>query len=132
MASFKIVINDNDGKSYNFEVTGHHAQSIIGRKIGDEIDGINVNLPGYKLQVTGGTDGSGFPMRRDFDGSARKRLLLANDTTGFHPVNAPGKRFRKSVRGNTVSDQIVQVNMKVTKAGSKPVAEHFASLADQE
>jgi len=131
MASFKIVINDNDGKSYNFEVTGHHAGAILGKKIGDVIDGINVNLPGYKLQITGGTDGSGFPMRRDFAGSARKRLLLANDTTGFHPVNAPGKRFRKSVRGNTISDAIVQVNMKVTKAGSKPVGEHFSALADQ-
>jgi small subunit ribosomal protein S6e len=132
MATFKIVINDTNGKSYNFEVTGHHAGAILGRKIGEEVDGINVNLPGYKLQITGGTDGSGFPMRRDFDGAQRKRLLLANDTTGFHPVNAPGKRFRKSVRGNVVSEAIVQVNMKVTKAGSKPVGEHFESLAEQE
>ena len=131
MATFKIVINDpSDGKSYNFEVTGHHAQNLLGKKIGDEIDGINVNLPGYKLTLTGGTDGSGFPMRRDFDGDKRKRLLVS-EGTGFHPINAPGKRFRKSIRGNQVSDAIVQVNMKVTKAGSKPVGEHFEGLADQ-
>ena len=132
MASFKIVINDpSDGRSYNFEVTGHHAQNILGKKIGDEVDGINVNLPGYKLKVMGGTDDSGFPMRRDFDGSARRRLMLT-ESTGFHPINAPGKRMRKSVRGNTISDRIVQVNMKVVKAGSKPVGEHFEALSDQE
>lgn len=131
MATFKIVINDNDGKSYNFEVTGHHAQNLVGKKIGETIDGINVNLPGYKLEITGGTDKSGFPMRRDFDGDKRRRLMLT-EGTGFHPVNAPGKRFRKSIRGNQISAEIIQVNMKVTKSGSKPVADHFASLAKQD
>lgn len=131
MATFKIVINDPaDGKSYNFEVTGHHAQNLVGKKIGDEIDGINANLPGYKLKITGGTDGSGFPMRRDFDGGERRRLLVT-EGTGFHPINAPGKRKRKSLRGNTITTDIVQVNMKVSKAGSKPVGEHFEALADQ-
>ncbi len=131
MATFKIVINDTDGKSYNFEVTGHHAQNIVGKKIGDTIDGINANLPGYKLQITGGTDGSGFPMRKDVDGGERRRLMLT-EGVGFHPINAPGKRMRKSVRGNTITGEIVQVNMKVAKSGSKPVADHFASLAKQE
>ncbi len=132
MATFKIVINDpSEGRSYNFEVTGHHAQNLLGKKIGDEIDGINANLPGYRLQITGGTDDSGFPMRRDFEGNTRRRLLLS-EGTAFHPKSAPGKRMRKSVRGNTISDRIVQVNMKVVKAGSKPVSEHFEALAEQE
>lgn len=131
MATYKLVINDTDGKSYNFEVTGHHADNITNKKIGDEIDGINANLPGYKLTITGGTDGSGFPMRRDFDGTSRRRIMLT-EGTGFHPVNAPGKRFRKSIRGNTVTQEIVQVNMKVSKAGSKPVSDHFGALAEQE
>jgi small subunit ribosomal protein S6e len=132
MASFKIVINDpSDGRSYNFEVTGHHAQNILGKRIGEQVDGLNVNLPGYKLQITGGTDGSGFPMRADFQGSGRRRLLLT-EGTGFHPKSSPGKRKRKSVRGNTIGDKVVQVNMKVVKAGSKPVGEHFSSLAKQE
>lgn len=131
MATFNLVINDQDGKSYNFEVTGHHAQNIVGKKIGDTIDGINANLPGYKLQITGGTDKSGFPMRPDVDGGERRRLMLT-EGVGFHPVNATGKRMRKSIRGNTVTGDIVQVNMKVVKAGSKPVAQHFESLAEQE
>lgn len=131
MATFKIVISDpSDGRSYNFEVTGHHAQNLVGKKIGQQIDGINANLPGYKLEITGGTDKSGFPMRRDFDGGARRRLLLS-EGAGFHPINAPGKRMRKSVRGNTITADIVQVNVKVVKSGSKPVSEHFAALAEQ-
>ncbi len=132
MATFKLVINDPaEGKSYNFEVTGHHAQSLIGKKIGQEIDGMNANLPGYKLTITGGTDFAGFPMRKDVDGADRRRLLLS-EGVGFHPKDYVGKRKGKSVRGNTVSDAIVQLNLKVTKSGSKPVGDHFADLAEQE
>ena len=132
MASFKLVINDPaTGKSFNFEVTGHHAQSFMGKKIGDVVDGINANLPGYKLTITGGSDKAGFPMRADFEGTTRRRLLLT-EGIGYHPINAPGRRKRQSVRGNRVSAEIVQVNLKVAKAGSKPVGEHFANLPAQE
>ncbi len=132
MATFKIVINDPpSGKSFNFEVTGHHAQNLVGKKIGDQVDGINVNLPGYKLQVMGGTDGAGFPMKPGVQGSARRRLLLT-DSQGFRPRDYPGKRRRKSVRGEVISGELVQINLKVTKSGSKSVEEHFAALAKQD
>jgi small subunit ribosomal protein S6e len=131
MATFKLVINDPaTGKSFNFEVTGHHAQNLIGKKIGDQVDGINANLPGYKLEITGGSDKAGFPMRADFEGSARRRLLLTAGI-GYHPTDYVGKRKRQSVRGNRISTEIIQVNLKVAKAGSKPVAEHFATLTEQ-
>lgn len=131
MANFKLVINDPaTGKSYNFEVTGHHAQSFMGKKIGDQIDGINANLPGYKLTIAGGSDKAGFPMRGDFEGTGRRRLLLT-EGVGYHPKDYPGKRKRMSVRGNRVSAEIMQVNLKVSKAGSKPVGDHFANLAEQ-
>ena len=126
--TFKLVIADPaTGKCFNFEVTGHHAQNFVGKKIGDQIDGINANLPGYKLQITGGSDKAGFPMRADVEGSNRRRLLLTAGV-GYHPINAPGRRKRQSVRGNRVSTEISQVNLKVAKAGSKPVADHFAGL----
>lgn len=132
MATFKLVINDPaTGKSFNFEVTGHHAQNFLNKKIGDQVDGINANLPGYKLQITGGSDKAGFPMRADFEGTTRRRLLLT-EGVGYHPTDYPGKRKRQSVRGNRISAEILQVNLKVAKAGSKPVAEHFANLAPQE
>ena len=120
MVEFKVVVNDiKTGKSFNISVSGHHANSLIGKKINDEVDGIFVSLPGYKLQITGGTDKDGFPMRHDVPGSARRRLLLSRGL-GYKPKER-GKRKKKSVRGNTINQEIVQVNMKVMKPGAKPI-----------
>lgn len=122
MVEFKVVVNDiQSGKSYNISVSGHHANSLIGKKINDEVDGIFVSLPGYKLKITGGTDKDGFPMRQDIPGSSRRRLLLSKGV-GFKPREL-GKRKKKSVRGNTINQEIVQVNMKVMKPGAKPIEE---------
>ncbi len=120
MVEFKVVVNDiKNGKSHQVPVSGHHANSLIGKKIGDEVDGIFISLPGYKLQVTGGTDKNGFAMRRDLPGMSRRRLLLSK-SSGFKPKEK-GLREKKSVRGNTVNQDIVQINMKVTKHSSKPI-----------
>ena len=120
MVEFKVVINDTkNGKSHQVQVSGHHANSLIGKQIGDEVDGIFISLPGYKLQVTGGTDKNGFAMRRDLPGMSRRRLLLTK-SSGFKPKEK-GLRKKKSVRGNTVNQDIVQINMKVTKHSSKPI-----------
>ena len=120
MVEFKVVVNDTkNGKSYNIQVSGHHANSLIGKKINDEVDGIFVSLPGYKLQITGGTDKDGFPMRKDLPGTTRRRLLLS-EGLGFKPKES-GKRKKKTVRGNTINQDIVQINMKVIKHSSKPI-----------
>jgi small subunit ribosomal protein S6e len=122
MVEFKVVVNDTaSGKSYNIPVSGHHANSLIGKKINDEVDGIFVSLPGYKLQITGGTDKDGFPMRHDVPGATRRRLLLSKGL-GYKPKES-GKRKKKSVRGNTINQEIVQINMKVMKPGAKPIDE---------
>ena len=120
MVEFKVVVNDTKkGKSHQVQVAGHHANSLIGKKIGDEVDGIFISLPGYKLQITGGTDKDGFSMRSDLPGMARRRLLLSK-SKGF---NAPekGMRKKKSLRGNTVNQDVVQINMKVVKYSSRPI-----------
>ena len=86
MVEFKAVINDaKSGKSHNVAVTGHHANSLIGKSIGEVVDGIFVGLPGYKLKITGGTDKNGTPMRKDLPGNKRRRILLS-ESLGFHPV----------------------------------------------
>jgi len=122
MVEFKVVVNDVEhGKSYNIPVTGHHANSLIGKKINDEVDGIFVSLPGYKLQITGGTDKNGFPMRPDIPGSIRRRILLSK-SLGYNP-SEQGKRVKKSVRGNTINQDVVQINMKVIKPSAKPIEE---------
>ena len=120
MVDFKVVINDNkNGKSHQIQVSGHHANSLIGKKIGDEVDGIFVQLPGYKLIITGGTDKTGFPMRKDLPGMGRRRLLISK-SKGFNSKEK-GLRRKKTIRGNTINQDIVQINMKVTKYSSKPI-----------
>ncbi|MDH7507526.1 MAG: 30S ribosomal protein S6e [Candidatus Thermoplasmatota archaeon] len=120
MVEFRVVVNDSkSGKSYQVKVTGHHANSLIGKKIGDEVDGIFVSLPGYKLVITGGTDKDGFAMRKDLPGMVRRKLLLSKGIC-FKPKEK-GMRKKKSVRGNTINQDIVQINMKVIKEGSKPI-----------
>jgi len=120
MVEFKVVVNDTkNGKSHQVQVSGHHANSLIGKKIGDEVDGIFISLPGYKLQITGGTDKDGFAMRNDLPGVGRRKLLLS-ESKGFHAIEG-GMRKKKSVRGNTISLDIVQINMKVTKHSSRPI-----------
>ena len=120
MAEFKIVVNDTkNGKSHQVQVSGHHANSLVGKKIGDEVDGIFVSLPGYKLKITGGTDKDGFAMRSDLTGVRRRKLLLS-ESKGFHATEG-GMRRKKSIRGNTISLDIVQINMKVTKHSSRSI-----------
>ena len=120
MVEFRVVVNDTkNGKSYQVQVSGHHANSLMGKKIGDEVDGIFVSLPGYKLNITGGTDKDGFSMRSDLPGMGRRKLLLTEGKS-FRPKEN-GMRKKKSVRGNTIGQDIVQINMKVVKEGSKPI-----------
>jgi len=120
MVDFKVVVNDTKkGKSHQVQVTGHHANSLIGKKIGDEVDGIFISLPGYKLQITGGTDKDGFSMRTDLPGMGRRRLLLSK-SKGYNAIEG-GMRKKKSIRGNTINQDIVQINMKVTKYSSRSI-----------
>jgi small subunit ribosomal protein S6e len=120
MVEFKVVVNDTkSGKAHKVQVSGHHANSLIGKKIGDEVDGIFISLPGYKLEITGGTDKDGFAMRHDFPGVGRRRLLLSKGL-GFNSKEK-GLRRKKSVRGNTINQDVVQINMKVVKYSNKPI-----------
>ncbi|MGA1820034.1 MAG: 30S ribosomal protein S6e [Thermoplasmatota archaeon] len=124
MVEFKAVIADvKNGKTYQTMVTGQHANRLMGMKIGDEFDGLFVSLPGYKLKITGGSDKDGFPMRRDLPGQQRKKIVLSGGV-GFHPVS-DGQRRRKYVRGNTISADIVQINLKVTSYGPRAIGEQL-------
>ncbi len=119
MANFKIVLSDpKSRKAYQKEVE-QKAAGLLGKKIGETIDGGALGLAGYKIELTGGSDKDGFPMRRDVDGAAKKKILLSSGP-GFHP-DWPGKRKRKSIRGNMVSEAITQVNAKVVQAGGKTI-----------
>lgn len=129
MVEFKAIVNDvKTGKSYNVTVSGHHANSLNGKNIGEIVDGIFVGLPGYKLKITGGSDRNGTPMRSDLPGSKRKKLLLS-DSLGFHE-KYPGERRRVAIRGSTISGEIVQVNLAITEYGPKSIEESLAPAAE--
>jgi small subunit ribosomal protein S6e len=114
MAKFKLIIsNPKTGKSEVVEVEGVKAAPLIGRKIGEIVDGSIAGKAGVKLAITGGTDKDGFPMRGDVHGGVKARVILA-DSPGFHP-RREGERRRKTVRGDTITEDIVQVNMKIVE-----------------
>lgn len=122
--AFKLVISEGE-KSHQVEVESADSKKLIGLTIGEEFDASLVGLAGYKLKITGGSDKNGFPMKKDVDGPRRIRSLLSGGT-GFNQKR-DGQRRRKTVRGNTVSDDIVQINTIVTQKGDKDIAEILES-----
>jgi small subunit ribosomal protein S6e len=129
MANFKIVVSDPKArKAYQKELEQGQA-GLLGKKIGDKFSGNHLGLAGYELEVTGGSDKEGFPMRRDVEGPGRKKILLSHGP-GFHPVSR-GRRKRKSIRGNTISPQISQINVKIISYGQKSVEESLGVKAKE-
>lgn len=100
-------------RARNFQVVvdGSRAAVFIGKRIGDYVDASVVGIPGKRLVITGGSDSSGFPMLQSVPGSAKRAILLSSPP-GHHPRNE-GERRRKLVRGNTISEEIVQINTKL-------------------
>jgi small subunit ribosomal protein S6e len=112
MAKFKVIVSDpTDGTSQFIELEETQAVPLIGRKLGEVIDGAVVKLSGYKLKITGGSDKDGFPMRPNIHGGVRIGAILS-EGVGFNP-SQKGERKRKTLRGNVITDAIVQLNMKV-------------------
>ncbi|MFC1487744.1 30S ribosomal protein S6e [Thermoproteota archaeon] len=118
MAKFKIIVSDPEtGKSQSVEVEETQAVPLIGRKLGEVIDGAAIKLSGYKLKITGGSDKDGFPMRPNIHGGVRVGAILS-EGVGFHSTNK-GERKRKTLRGNVITDAIVQINMKILEQPKK-------------
>jgi small subunit ribosomal protein S6e len=126
---FKLVVSDpKTRKTYQKEVSQKES-GLLNRKIGDKVKGDFLGLAGYELQVTGGSDKQGFPMRPEMQGAARKRVLLRGGP-GFHPKQK-GERRRKSVRGNVISPDIAQVNAKIVKHGTKKLEQIFGKKEEK-
>ncbi|XVH32692.1 30S ribosomal protein S6e [Haloferacaceae archaeon DSL9] len=112
MADFKVVVADPDsGATYQRDVDGQDANRFLGRSLGDEVDGGAVGLDGFTLELTGGSDNAGRPMRGDVPGPNLKELLLEGGV-GYKP-NRTGERKRITVRGREISDETAQINAKV-------------------
>ena len=135
-------------RSFPVEIKGNGYGQLLGKRIGDTLDGLFVtvkegeeNLAGYTLQITGGSDRTGTPMRSDIEGGARKSVMTSA-TTGYKGkkrrrfkskryrhsksdsplvrITTPeGLRQRRVFRGNTITADIVQINLKVVQRGAK-------------
>jgi small subunit ribosomal protein S6e len=118
MAKFKIIVSDPEtGTSKIVELEETRATPLIGRKIGESVDGAVVDLPAHKLRITGGSDRDGVPMRPNVHGGVRRKVVLSGGV-GFNPQDK-GERRRKTVRGNVITEEIVQINTKITEKPKK-------------
>jgi len=115
----KITVGDKDGQTHQIEI--EDSSQLTGKKVGEEFDGGIAGLSGYTLKITGGSDKQGFPMRRSIEGTVRKQIML-EDGAGIQEDEA-GVRKRKSIRGNTVSEEIEQLNTQVVEEGSNSIEE---------
>ncbi|GAB4312299.1 MAG: 30S ribosomal protein S6e [Methanobacteriaceae archaeon] len=118
--AFKLVISDKE-KSHQIEIDAKQSKKLIGLTLGEEFDASDIGLTGYKLKITGGSDKNGFPMKKDISGPRRIKTLTSGGI-GYKPQRK-GERRRKTVRGNTISDDIVQVNTVITEKGKKSLEE---------
>ena len=114
MAKFKVIISDPEtGTSKMVELQEARASPLIGKRIGEVMDGAAVDLPAHKIQIMGGSDKDGFPMRPSVHGGVRRSIVLSGGV-GFNPTNE-GMRRRKTIRGNVITDEIVQINAKIVE-----------------
>ena len=134
MTEFKLTIGDpKSKKTYQKTISDDDASKLISKKIGDKFKGELIELKGYEFEITGGSDSSGFPMRKGVHGGARKSILT-KPGVGFRGteknekkirIRHAGLRKKKTVRGEVISDDISQINCKVVKQGEKPLEELF-------
>jgi small subunit ribosomal protein S6e len=110
---FKLTINDVKAKkSYKKEV---ESDIFMNKKIGEKVSGDEFGFKGYEFTITGGSDKQGFPMRSDVPGIGRKRPLVVSGVGVKNKVK--GMKQRKTMHGNTVDENVSQVNLKVEKYG---------------
>lgn len=140
--AFKINMSDSTGKTFNLEA---EATGLLDKKLGDVITGneISEDLEGFEFEITGASDKSGFPSMKNIEGFQRKRALLTYGP-GMHKrpkregkkkqsnSTPKGLRLRKLVRGNTISEEMRQINLKVVKAGKKTLTEVYAPVPAEE
>lgn len=118
MAKFKVIVSDPEtGTSKVVELEETRATPLVGRRIGETVEGSTVDLPAHKIRITGGSDKDGVPMRPSVHGGVRKNIVISGGV-GFKPSDS-GQRRRKAVRGNVITEEIVQINAKIVEKPKK-------------
>jgi small subunit ribosomal protein S6e len=118
MAKFKVIVSDPEtGTSKVVELEEARATPLVGRRIGETLEGSIVDLPAHKIKIVGGSDKDGVPMRPSVHGGVRRNIVISGGV-GFKPKKS-GQRRRKAVRGNVITDEIVQINAKIVEKPKK-------------
>lgn len=133
---FKINIGTKEGKTYKLEL---ESEELLGKALHDKIEGkiILPDLTGYEFEITGASDKSGFTAMENIQGIGLKKELLTYGKAFKKRPRKEGKkklsknkpkglRMRKTVRGNTISEAISQINLKILKEGPKKIQEVFS------
>ncbi len=119
MPTFQVILSEpKTRKAVKFELKDPKSSFMVGLRIGQVIDANPIGIKG-KIKITGGSDKAGFPMRSGIQGSGKRYVNIA-DGPGFRSTSS-GLRRRKLLRGETVSDDIYQVNAVLTE-GEMPEA----------
>lgn len=135
--AFKINVSHN-GKTFKVET---EEEGLVGKSIGDTIDGkeISKDLEEYEIKITGTSDKSGFAGLPEISGPNLNKVLLGygrgmhKKPKGEKKVNKrpKGLRLRKTVRGNEISSDTVQINTKVLKEGKKKFESLFEDSKEE-
>ncbi|OYT35276.1 MAG: 30S ribosomal protein S6e [Candidatus Aenigmarchaeota archaeon ex4484_52] len=118
-----IVSNPKSGKTYQRQLKTKKIKVLTNFKIGDVFDAGIIDFPAYKFQITGGTDKNGFPMRKGFFSASKKRILISRGQ-GIKNKKKGIKR-RKMVCGSVITEDIAQINCKITKYGNQEIDTFF-------
>ncbi|MEM1535563.1 MAG: S6e family ribosomal protein [Candidatus Pacearchaeota archaeon] len=120
----KLDIATKSGRTFHYEIQKEKESAFIGKKIGDKISGesLGSEFSGYEFEITGFSDIRGFPGLKGIPGSSVRRVLLKYGK-GMRQSRPKGLRKKKSVHGEEIATDVVQINLKVLKEGSKPLDE---------
>ncbi|MCF7867019.1 30S ribosomal protein S6e [Candidatus Woesearchaeota archaeon] len=129
MVEFKLNLGDpKTKKTKKHEIKDDETEVFLDKKIGDKVKGDSFGFDGFEFEITGGSDYTGVPMRRDVLGTARQKILIVSGT-GIRK-NRKGRRVRKTMAGNTIYERTAQINLKVVKEGKTPLFEEAKPEAE--
>ncbi|MCX6742335.1 MAG: hypothetical protein NTX24_04165 [Candidatus Pacearchaeota archaeon] len=124
--TIKLDIGDPKSKKTFHAETASVA--FIGKRIGESIKGDTINefadLSDYEFIITGFSHMSGIPGLKKVQGSNLRKMLMTRGK-GMKTKKPQGLRLKKTVHGNTITEQIVQINLKVSKSGEKTLPKVF-------
>ena len=134
----QIIINDKEtGVSAKFDFENIEVKrALMGKKIGDIVEGELIGFPNFMFQIRGGSDLAGFPHIKGVPGIALKKILksgppgyrpkkikVEKKTGGYRIINLKNVKKKKSVRGEELSEWTRQVNMVILERKGKPIEE---------